>query len=137
MKKMFFRLVQALLITPSLLAFLTGCGGGTNYMPSSKEDSDWLLLFYFDADSNLNDSMFSDLTNVQRALSELRNEDGSAKSGRPTVRAVALWDGCSEAEASKNNATRLHPDGILLELGAMDSETWAKLESDDVSWFIS
>ena len=92
-----------LLITTLVAAFLfAGCSspasssGDTAYnkeleLPHS--ESEWLFVLYMDADNNLNDTLWVDLYNVQSALSDMMNYDGTPKNGYPSVKIVALWDG--------------------------------------------
>ena len=80
--------------------------------------SDWLFLFYFDADNNLNDEIYANMRQAEYALSLLRNPDGTAKEGCPTVTMVALWDGESKTDAQEYGNRYLHPAGAVYELGA-------------------
>lgn len=78
--------------------------------------SDWLFLFYADADSNLNDSIYRNLRQVEAGLAYARNPDGSAAPGYPSINVVVLWDGISEK--LKGPSKFMHPDGAVFELGA-------------------
>lgn len=89
-----------------------GSGGG---LP--KKNSDWLFLFYFDADDDvLNDDMYKNIREIEYALSQMRKPDGSPSGNYPSVTALVLWDGISEA--LKKEQKFIHPDGALYELGA-------------------
>lgn len=87
------------------------------------QTSDWLLIMYADADNNLNDSLWFDLINAELGLKQIRNSDGSPKSGCPEVRVLVLWDGQSTLAAAEDRNTRLHPSAAIYELGAMDNAT--------------
>ncbi len=79
-------------------------------------NSDWLFLFYLDGDdTTLNDSFYKCLKEMEYALTKMRNEDGSQKTGFPSVNFVVLWDGISEE--LKGSSIYLHPNGALYELG--------------------
>ncbi|MBR1403237.1 MAG: hypothetical protein IJ558_03595 [Treponema sp.] len=84
----------------------------------TKNESDWLFLFYFDADNNLNDDIYTNMRQAEYSLSLLRNEDGSAKDGCPTVNMVALWDGESRSDAREYENRYVHSLAALYELGA-------------------
>ncbi len=95
----------------SLLAAWLASQGG------QKKSSDWLFLLYFDADDDvLNDDMYKNIREIEYALSQMRNSDGTPKENYPSVTALVLWDGISEA--LKKEQKFIHPDGALYELGA-------------------
>ena len=114
-------LFKAALIVSAAALFSVSCsdGNGSPFSePGWKKESDWLFIYYLDADNNLNDEIYENLKQVEYALSVMRNEDGSAKEGFPSVNAVALWDGESASDAEYYENVHLHPNGALLELGA-------------------
>ncbi len=83
----------------------------------SKKTSDWLFLLYFDADDDvLNDDIYKNMREIEYALSQMRKADGSPSGNCPSVTALVLWDGISEAK--KKDQKYIHPDGALFELGA-------------------
>ena len=87
------------------------------YQGGQKKSSDWLFLLYFDADDDvLNDDMYKNIREIEYALSQMRNSDGTPKENYPSVTALVLWDGISEA--LKKEQKFIHPDGALYELGA-------------------
>ena len=89
-----------------------GSGGGL-----LKKNSDWLFLFYFDADDDvLNDDMYKNIREIEYALSQMRKPDGSPSGNYPSVTALVLWDGISEEK--KGDQKYIHPDGALYEIGA-------------------
>lgn len=86
-------------------------------LASQKKSSDWLFLLYFDADDDtLNDDIYKNMREIEYALSQIRNVDGSPKANYPSVTALVLWDGISEEK--KSGQKYIHPDGALFELGA-------------------
>ena len=93
------------------------------------KNSDWLFLFYFDADNNLNDDIYLNMKEAEYSLSLMRNEDGTAKDGFPSVNMVLLWDGASEKQMRENSLLYKHPDGAIYELGA--DTTVSYYEYDD------
>lgn len=97
-------------------AFFFSCDlGSGGDLP--KKNSDWLFLFYFDADDDvLNDDMYKNIREIEYALSQMRKPDGSPSGNYPSVTALVLWDGISEA--LKKEQKFIHPDGALYELGA-------------------
>ena len=95
--------------------------------PIETKTSDWLFLFYFDADSNLNDSLYGNLRHAEAALAYARNEDGSPAQGYPSMDILVLWDGISEE--LKGEAKYMHPDAAVFELGA-DYGLKAQLENN-------
>ncbi|MBQ9627474.1 MAG: hypothetical protein IJR40_09915, partial [Treponema sp.] len=101
--------------------------GNPTVPPVSKKTSDWLFLFYLDADDDvLNDDIYKNIREIEYALSKMRKADGSPNGNYPSVNALVLWDGISEAK--KNNQKYIHPDGALFELGAdynLDYVTYA------------
>ena len=81
------------------------------------KSSDWLFLFYFDADdSSINDDLYKNIRDIECAFAKTRNADGSPKAGYPSVTALVLWDGISEEK--KGDQKYIHPDGALYEIGA-------------------
>nr|MCR4790318.1 InlB B-repeat-containing protein [Treponemataceae bacterium] len=60
-----------------------------------KKASDWVVLMYMDGDNNLNDPIWLDLNEAEYGLYNIRESDGSPKSGYASVNAVALWDGAA------------------------------------------
>lgn len=113
MKKIF-------LIFSVLCTLLFSCSNGSESSsnpPSQKKNSDWLFLFYFDADdSNINDDLYQNLREIEAAFAKTRNEDGSPKEGYASVNALLLWDGISEEKKSEQKF--IHADGALYEIGA-------------------
>ncbi len=117
-----------LLITTLVAAFLfAGCSspasssGDTAYnkeleLPHS--ESEWLFVLYMDADNNLNDTLWVDLYNVQSALSDMMNYDGTPKNGYPSVKIVALWDGV--INHGLENQYINHSQAEIYELGPME-----------------
>ncbi len=104
------------LFAAALLFFAcsNSAGGGVEPFPSK---SDWLFLFYFDADDDvLNDDLYGNVREMEYALSQMRNADGTPKANYPSVTALVLWDGISVEKREKQKY--LHPDGALYELGA-------------------
>lgn len=81
-----------------------------------QKNSDWLFLLYFDADSNLNDSLYVNLRQTEAGLAYARKADGSPEDGYPSINVVVLWDGISEE--LKGDSKFMHPDGAVFELGA-------------------
>ena len=108
------------LIITALCALLFSCSNGSESSsnpPSHKKNSDWLFLFYFDADdSNINDDLYQNLREIEAAFAKTRNEDGSPKEGYASVNALLLWDGISEEKKSEQKF--IHADGALYEIGA-------------------
>ncbi|MBQ6028702.1 MAG: hypothetical protein IJL24_04160, partial [Treponema sp.] len=62
--------------------------------------------------------IYGNMREIEYALSEMRNSDGTPKENCPSVTALVLWDGLSESEAKKKDQKYIHPDGALFELGA-------------------
>lgn len=58
-----------------------------------KSQTDYLMIMYVDGDNDLNDYLYQDLNEVEYGLEQIRNSDGTAKSGYASVTVVALWDG--------------------------------------------
>ncbi|MBR3542126.1 MAG: hypothetical protein IKN82_00340 [Treponema sp.] len=86
-------------------------------VPPQTKSSDWLFLFYFDADDSvINDDLYKNIRDIECAFAKTRNADGSPKAGYPSVTALVLWDGISEEK--KGNQKYIHPDGALYEIGA-------------------
>lgn len=80
--------------------------------------SDWLFLFYFDADDgDINDDLYRNIRDIECAFAQIRNADGSPKEGYPSITAIVLWDGISE-ELKSEQTQFIHPDGALYEIGA-------------------
>lgn len=108
------------LIITALCALLFSCSNASESSsnpPSQKKNSDWLFLFYFDADdSNINDDLYTNLREIEAAFAQTRNEDGSPKEGYASVNALLLWDGISEEKKSEQKF--IHADGALYEIGA-------------------
>lgn len=119
MKKVF-----AFLSCVVMFLLFTACPSSDDSSPESNpepewtKESDWLFLFYFDADNNLNDEIYTNMRQAEYSLALMRNEDGSAKTGFPTVNMVALWDGESRADMRQAGNRYAHPNGALYELGA-------------------
>lgn len=116
-----FRLVYAALFA---LAFFAGIfvscsnssGGFVPLVPAQKKTSDWLFLFYFDADdSYINDDLYKNIRDIECAFAQSKNADGSAKEGYASVAALVLWDGISQEK--KGQQKFIHPDGALYEIG--------------------
>ena len=132
MKKFFYLIIVFL-----IFLFVTACTPGINPESSSsggssKErsipqlphtSSDWLFVMYMDADNNLNDELWIDITYVQLALDSLLQNINTPKQGYPSVKVVMLWDGENQQDALLLRNTRLHPRGEIYELGPMDSDT--------------
>ena len=79
--------------------------------------ADWLFLLYMDGDdSTINDGLYTNLKEVEWALAQIRNADGSPKAGYPSIKVVALWDGVGEDYKASQKYTQ-HPKGALYELG--------------------
>ncbi len=98
-------------------AFFFSCDLGSGGSSLPKKTSDWLFLFYFDADDDvLNDDMYKNIREIEYALSQMRKPDGSPSGNYPSVTSLVLWDGISEA--LKKEQKFIHPDGALYELGA-------------------
>ncbi|MBP5447291.1 MAG: hypothetical protein J6X95_04225, partial [Treponema sp.] len=98
-------------------AFFFSCSNSSGGSSLPKKTSDWLFLFYFDADDDvLNDDMYKNIREIEYALSQMRKPDGSPSGNYPSVTALVLWDGISEA--LKKEQKFIHPDGALYELGA-------------------
>ncbi|MBR5096190.1 MAG: hypothetical protein IK094_03685 [Treponema sp.] len=107
MKKIIFILATAF----ALLLF--SCSNASDSGVDSKVD--WLFLCYFDADSNLNDSLYVNIRSAELGLAYARNPDGSPAQGYPSIAFVVLWDGISEE--LKGGSMFMHPDGAVFELG--------------------
>lgn len=132
MKKVFYLIIVFL-----ISLFVTACTPGINPESSSsggssKErsipqlphtSSDWLFVMYMDADNNLNDELWLDITNVQLAQNSLLQNINTPKQGYPSVKVVMLWNGENQQDADSLRNTRLHPRGEIYELGPMDSDT--------------
>lgn len=126
---------RILVVTAALFAALfalslfscDNSSGNPTVPPVSKKTSDWLFLFYLDADDDvLNDDIYKNIREIEYALSKMRKADGSPSGNYPSVNALVLWDGISEEK--KNNQKYIHPDGALFELGAdcnLDYVTYA------------
>lgn len=83
-------------------AFFLSCDFGSGGSSLPKKTSDWLFLFYFDADDDvLNDDMYKNIREIEYALSQMRKPDGSPSGNYPSVTALVLWDG-QKALALKN-----------------------------------
>lgn len=131
--KLFIRAARLVVACICVCSFVTAChlfddDDGNETKPETKtmtaRSSDWLFVLYADADNNLNDDIWTDMFNAERALAAMRNSDGSAAAGYPSVRMVMLWDGESRAGASEFGNTRIHPDAALYELNAIDDATY-------------
>ena len=130
MKKFARTLAAALCAVCALALFSCDNSSDTPFIPPSpdnREYSDWLFLFYCDADSNLNDGIYQNIRQAEAGLAWARNQDGSPAEGYPSMRLVVLWDGISEA--LKGSAKYMHPDGAVFELGA-DYDLKAQLENN-------
>ena len=118
MKRIF--VVTAALFAALFALSLFSCdnsSGNPNVPLVSKKTSDWLFLLYFDADDDtLNDDIYKNMREIEYALSQMRKADGSPSGNCPSVTALVLWDGISEAK--KKDQKYIHPDGALFELGA-------------------
>ena len=105
------------------LAFVAGCSNNDDDNTSNPTKSDWLFLFYDDADNNLNDNIFTDIWDRQAALSQLRRDsDNLPVEGKPSVQMVSLWDGCPfdpKDEKVKSYHNPSHPEAAIYELGAL------------------
>lgn len=135
-KKPFFNFLRIAILSVAMTSLLSSCflfyDDDDDDDEIAKQTSDWLILDYFDADNNLNDELFRDMLRQQYALSTIRG--GNC----PSVRILALWDGQSAAAAVDDENTRLHPNGALYELGAMDESTFRRLDSrTDTSFLMS
>lgn len=88
-----------------------------------KKASEWLFLFYFDGDdTSINDDLYTNIREIECALAQTRNADGSPKEGYASVTALLLWDGISEEK--KGSQKHIYPDGALFEIGADYSLTF-------------
>ncbi|MBQ0040366.1 MAG: hypothetical protein KBS64_08070 [Treponema sp.] len=72
--------------------------GGTEisearFFSNGKKECEWLFVFYMDGDNNIESNIFSDLNEVEKGLSYVRDADGKPISGYEDVRCVVLWDG--------------------------------------------
>ncbi len=113
---------RILVVTAALFAALFALSlfscdnsSGNSYVP--KKTSDWLFLLYLDADDDvLNDDIYKNMREIEYAFSQMRKADGSPSGNYPSVTALVLWDGISEAK--KKDQKYIHPDGALFELGA-------------------
>lgn len=117
MKKSFYFIFILFALLLNLSCALNSSGDS-----DSRAESDWLCLFYFDADDiPLNDDIYTNMRELECALAFMRNEDGSPAVNEqdeeyPSVRFIVLWDGYKDTADGK--VTRLHPDGAVFELGA-------------------
>ena len=130
MKKFARTLAAAICAVCALALFSCDNSSDTPFIPPSpdtREQSDWLFLFYCDADSNLNDGIYQNIRQAEAALAWARNQDGSPAEGYASMRLVVLWDGISEK--LKGSSKYMHPDGAVFELGA-DYELKAQLENN-------
>ena len=120
------------------LAFVAGCSNNDDDNTSNPTKSDWLFLFYDDADNNLNDNIFTDIWDRQAALSHLRRDsDNLPAEGKPSVQMVTLWDGCPfdpKDEKIKSYHNPSHPEAAIYELGALydneGDENFKKFKAD-------
>lgn len=107
---------MAALFLCALLFISCSNSAGSPSLPG--KTSDWLFLFYYDADdTTLNDDIYGNMREMEYALAQIRNADGSPKGQYPSITALVLWDGVSVIEAQKNNQKYVHPEGALFELG--------------------
>ena len=114
MKKNMLALFALFLAALLFVSCSNSAGGGAEPFPSK---SDWLFLLYFDADDDvLNDDLYGNVREMEYALSQMRNADGTPKANYPSVTALVLWDGISVEKREKQKY--LHPDGALYELAA-------------------
>lgn len=127
--------VSALLFALAALPAFVSCGNSSAApIPIGlKKTSDWLFLFYFDADDEvLNDDLYGNMREIEYALSQMRNFDGSPKANYPSVTALVLWDGISNE--LKGAQKYIHPDGALYELGPdynLDYLSYGTKETDN------
>lgn len=72
-----------------------------------KTQTDYLMIMYIDGDNDLNDYLYQDMNEVEYGLEQIRNSDGTAKSGYASVTVVALWDGWTgDNETSPNYGSK-------------------------------
>lgn len=69
---------------------------------ATKKVSDYLMIMYMDGDNDLNDAIYLDLNEVEKGLANIKNADGSAKSGYATINVVALWDGYHQSSFTES-----------------------------------
>ncbi|MCR5217395.1 clostripain-related cysteine peptidase [Treponema sp.] len=108
------------LVCAVLSVLFTSCwhnSEGSNE-PEWVKESDWLFVYYYDADNNLNDELYTNMKQAEYALTRFRNEDGSVRTGMPSVNMVVLWDGQSEDGLVENGNVYAHPSSALFDLGA-------------------
>ena len=111
------KIVAAVAALCALALFSCSNSSGSPAVPPQVKTSDWLFLFYFDADdSSINDDLYKNIRDIECAFAKTRNADGSPKAGYPSVNALVLWDGISEEK--KGDQKYIHPDGALYEIGA-------------------
>ncbi len=133
MKKFFYLIIVFLIslfvmaCTPGINPESSSASGGSSKArllpPLPHTNSDWLFIMYVDADNNLNDDLWYDITNVQLALYNLLSENNNTNESYPSVKVVMLWDGQNQQDAYVLKNTRLHPRSEIYELGPMDSNT--------------
>ena len=116
--KRIFLLLSALFALGLFMGTFASCDNSSDGVPAvAQKQSDWLFLFYSDADDDvLNDDLYGNVREMEYALSQMRNADGTPKGDYPSVTALVLWDGISVEKREKQKY--LHPDGALYELGA-------------------
>ena len=84
---------------------------------TAKKTSDWLFLFYFDADDGrINDDLYKNIRDIECAFAQTKNADGTMKDGYASVTALVLWDGINDALKNQNQKY-IHADGALYEIG--------------------
>ena len=63
-----------------------------------KQTCDWLIIMYVDGDNNLQNSLYEDINEIEKALATYNN---SYENG-PNVKIVALWDGINDFSGPKS-----------------------------------
>ena len=116
--KRIFLLLSALFALGLFMGTFASCDNSSDGVPAvAQKQSDWLFLFYSDADDDvLNDDLYGNVREMEYALSQMRNADGTPKGDYPSVTALVLWDGISVEKREEQKY--LHPDGALYELAA-------------------
>ncbi len=100
------------LLSAAMMFF--SCSLNSSCDSDSRADTDWLCLFYFDADDDsLNDYIFQNLVELEVALGFMMEDKNTPKAGFPSVKFLVLWDGYGV----QGNKKYYHPDGALYELG--------------------
>lgn len=108
------------LVCAVISALFTSCWHNSENFnePEWVKESDWLFVFYYDADNNLNDDIYANMKQAEYALTHFRNEDGTVKEGMPSVNMVVLWDGESKDGLTEDGNVYSHPSSALFDLGA-------------------